>query len=123
MDESFHSIEEQSGVVPFQLGGDSFNKKTIPVDGIYQPYSRFFKAVNDPLNHEDKIFTRIQDSARKDIECIFGLLKGFWQITHNVICLQKLEDISKWVNSCLIIHDKLVSDHVMGDPRKLYDPV
>ncbi|KAL7458990.1 hypothetical protein ACHAXS_000440, partial [Conticribra weissflogii] len=38
VDGSFYSIEEQYGIIPFQLDGEGFNKMFILVDRIYPPY-------------------------------------------------------------------------------------
>ncbi len=101
----------------FQLGWESFHKVFILVDGIYPLYPRFVKAEKDPLNHEDKR----QEYARKDIECVFGLLQEVSQFTYNVIVGKKWK-----IYLYRLIHDlfiMLVSNHVKGNPRKRYDPV
>ncbi len=63
VDGSFYSIEEQYGIIPFQLDGEGFNKMFILVDRIYPPYFRFVKAVKDPLNHEDNFFTLVGNDS------------------------------------------------------------
>ncbi len=75
VDGNIHSIEEQSGVIPFQLGGEIFNEMFILVGRTYTLYSRFVNTVKDPLNQENKVFKRWEESARKDVEHAFQLLK------------------------------------------------
>ena len=68
IDGSFHSEEQKSGVVPYKIGGESFDEMFMLVDGIYPCYSRFVKGVSDPTTQKEKRHTAWQESARKDIE-------------------------------------------------------
>jgi hypothetical protein len=77
---------------------------------------------SEPILPEEKRYTQWQEAVRKDIERAFGVLKCTWQFMDRPIHLMKLEDIQAKVICCLILHNILVSDRVMGDPRIRYKP-
>ena len=122
VDGSFHHLEEEAGVVPFQISNDSFTKTWITVDGIYPKYSRFVKGIKEPVSQTERRFTQWQEAVRKDVERAFGVLKGTWQFLERPILLHNLTDISNRVTCCIILHNILVTDRVMGEVGLTYDP-
>ncbi len=72
---TFSQLEEEAKVVPFFiLDGQPFRRTYFLVNGIYPQYTRFVKAVREPITDQEKRFTGWQESARKDIERAFGML-------------------------------------------------
>ena len=69
-------IEKRSGVVPFKIGGQEFDKCFMLVDGIYPNYSRSVAGIKQPITETEAAYTAWQESVRKDIERAFGVLKG-----------------------------------------------
>ena len=47
----------------------------MPSDGIYPPWCIFAKPSNAPMTESESIYTRTQESVRKDIEGVFGDFK------------------------------------------------
>ena len=93
------------------------------VDGIYPRYSRFVKAIRQPILLHDRKFTSFQESARKDIERAFGVFQCKWQASCRPIYLMDPILISEMITCCLILHNMCVSDRVMeGDVNALYVP-
>ena len=43
------ALEKDSGTVPFEVGGELFDKLFLLVDGIYPDYTRFAKGIKDPI--------------------------------------------------------------------------
>lgn len=80
VDGSFTELEQSSGLVPFDVAGNEFNRLFALVDGIYPPYSRFVKGIQLPLREPEKRYTACQEAARKDIECPFGVLQSCFQV-------------------------------------------
>lgn len=113
IDGSYDSLERESGVVPFKIENEVFEKTFILVDGIYPQYSRFVKGIKEPITEEEKRYTSWQEGARKDIERAFGILKSCWQFMSRPIHLMNIEDLGRRVQSCLILHNILVSDRIM----------
>ena len=78
LDDSFEENELSSGVLPFSIAGEQFNKMIVLVDGIYMNFSRFVKGIKTPLTIYETRFTTWQEAAWKDIERTFGNLKIMW---------------------------------------------
>lgn len=116
----FHEIE--SLVVPYEIAGEEFQRMFLLVDGIYNQYARFVQGIKEPIYEDEKRFTRWQESARKDIERAFGILQSHWQILARPMQFWHLEDIACQVSACLILHNMLISDRVMEDVNRKYDP-
>jgi hypothetical protein len=74
---TFGQLEEEPEVVPFFIQGEMepFNRTFFLVYGIYPRYTKFVKAVREPITDQEKRFTGWQESARKDIERAFGVLE------------------------------------------------
>jgi hypothetical protein len=110
--------------VPYKIVGTEkpFQKSFILVDGIYPRYSRFVKGIKEPTSRAESKFTEWQESARKDIERAFGVLKLKLQFMDRPMHLYKLEDIQARVTTCIILHNVCVSDRVMGSVDLRYSP-
>jgi hypothetical protein len=119
---AFDKLEMKAGVVPYCVGDEMFDKLFILVDGIYPQYSRFVKGIKQPITTEETKYTAWQEGARKDIERAFGNLKSRWQFAANPILLHSVTEIAGRMTTCLILHNMLGSDRIMGDPTKMYDP-
>ena len=114
LDGSLDEVEKEAAVVPFKIGQhDAFNNVYILVDGIYPRYSRFVRAIKEPITAEERSFTKWQEAARKDIERAFGVMQNKFQWITRPIQLMKLPDISGRVTTCLILHNMSVADRVM----------
>ena len=122
LDGSFHQLEMEAGVIPFTISGEQFRETWITTDGIYPRYIRFVKGIKQPINPVEKKYTQWQEAVRKDVERAFGVLKGVFQFLERPILLMDLQQISNRVITCLILHNILVSDRVMGDCRVSYNP-
>ena len=114
---AFEAKEEKAGVVPYTIGEQDFNKLFILVDGIYPKYSRFVKGYSQPIFKTEKNYTKWQEGARKDIERAFGVLKQTWQFMDRPMRMLHLDSITNRVGTCIILHNMLVQDRVMGAPK------
>ncbi len=95
MNGNFEKREE--GAVPFQIGGEEFNKMFVLVDGNYPKYSRFVKAIAEPILHKEKCFTGWQEGARKDVE------RAFWNFTGEVPRPRKSHQIDVLDGFCALV--------------------
>ncbi|XP_023756109.2 uncharacterized protein LOC111904591 [Lactuca sativa] len=59
----------------FTVNGHAYKYGYYLGDGIYSDYSTLMKAYSVPRSEKAKLFTKKQESARKDIERAFGVLK------------------------------------------------
>jgi hypothetical protein len=117
-------VEAEAGVVPFFIDGEmeGFNKTYFLVDGIYPRYTRFVKGMRDPILEQDKRFTKWQESARKDIERAFGVLQCRFKAIAYPIHFINQDSIYHMAACCLILHNMLVQERVMGNCTDRYDP-
>lgn len=119
---SFTGVEKDARVVPFQIGGETFDRTYVLVDGIYPKYSRFVRGHPQPVTDEETRFTKWQESARKDIERAFGVLQCKWKVLSFPLHTKNMDFLSSLVECCLVLHNMAVSDRVMGDATARYCP-
>ena len=112
--------ELENSVVPFLVGGETFIRTFLLVDGIYPPWSRFVRGIKEPVYFGEKKFTKWQESARKDIERAFGNLQAKFQFLKRPVVMQKISSIRDRVGTCVILHNMCVSDRVMEDVNARY---
>ncbi|XP_076904015.1 uncharacterized protein LOC143559267 [Bidens hawaiensis] len=67
------------------------------IDGVEPPQAFFY-------------FTKRQESARKDIERAFGVLKKKWAILANPIKFWTREKMTEVVYTCVILHNMILED-------------
>ena len=125
LDGTFDRLEDEADdVVPYTIGGEEFNKAYFLTDGIYPRYSRFVKGMKVPITEEEKRFTGWQESARKDIERAFGVLKEKFQFVSRPIKLHSINEIAERIACCLILHNIAVMDRTTDQmPGGRYNPL
>ena len=120
LDGTFQELEKD--LVPFKIGDEEFKRLYMLVDGIYPKWTRFVKAILQPVGSDETKFTSWQESARKDIDRAFGVLQCKFQCVARPIYLMELVHIRNMVTASLILHNMCVSDRVMGDVYSRYNP-
>jgi hypothetical protein len=111
---TFAELKKKAEVVPYEIDGSPFEKLFVLTDGIYPYLSRFVKGKSQPIFDEEKTFSAWQESARKDIERGFGVLKGQFQVLARPMLGHSLKSLSSTMNCCLILHNMNVAERVMG---------
>jgi hypothetical protein len=119
VDGTFISKEKEAAFMPYQISSKEFNQLYILVDGIYPPFSRFVRGMQQPIYRSEKKFTKWQESTRKDIERAFGVLQGKFQYMARPVDDHDLEIIGKRVKTCLILHNMCVADRVLQSCRAI----
>ena len=92
----------------FEIGGETFQQLWIMVDGIYPELSRFVKTIRCPLTPSEHRYAKWQESARKDVERGFGVLKRKFAILTKLIELWSKIDITNVVFATIILHNMMV---------------
>nr|XP_043623538.1 uncharacterized protein LOC122595262 [Erigeron canadensis] len=78
--------------------------------GIYSEYSTFVKTFTDPIDEKRKYFKKKQESARKDIERAFGVLKKRWKVvsfSSRFWDKQRMHDV---IYACIALHNMILED-------------
>ncbi|CAM8978482.1 unnamed protein product [Rhodiola kirilowii] len=74
------NLEGISSQVTYKVNGSTYNNTYYLADGIYPRYSSFVKTIPNPQSDAEKLFTKKQESYRKDVERCFGILQSRWAI-------------------------------------------
>ena len=70
---------------------------------------RFFvKALSYHVGPKEIVFKKLQESARKDVERAFGVLKGRWGILGRPVRAMNKNTIHSIVYACIILHNMLI---------------
>ncbi|KAL7593270.1 uncharacterized protein LOC111882242 [Lactuca sativa] len=80
----------------FTVNGHAYKYGYYLGDGIYPDYSTLMKAYSVPRSEKAKFFTKKQESARKDIERAFGVLKQTWHVVNMLHDSGIKIELSEW---------------------------
>ncbi|XP_023764117.1 uncharacterized protein LOC111912603 [Lactuca sativa] len=104
----------------FTVNGHAYKYGYYLGDGIYPDYSTLMKGYSVPRSEKAKLFTKKQESTRKDIERAFGVLKQTWHVVKYATRLWDKEIIKRMVLACIIMHNMIIEDE--GRAIYTYDP-
>lgn len=62
--------------VNVEINDHHYNKGYYLVDGIYSQWTTLVKTIFNPIGEKKQRFSQAQESARKDLERAFGVLKS-----------------------------------------------
>ena len=77
-------------------------------DGIYPPWCIFAKPNSAPINETETVYTKSQESVKKDIERFFGVLQGRFRILRHGLHEWSDELIILISKVCVILHNMIV---------------
>nr|XP_043626069.1 uncharacterized protein LOC122597555 [Erigeron canadensis] len=76
-----------------------------------------------PTDPKEKKFKRLQESARKDVERAFGVLKQKWGILCRPFRQRSVKAIRNLVYTCVIMHNMIIQDDGRAiSPVHIEDP-
>ena len=96
--------------VPFQANGVAYKRGYYLTDGIYPPLSVFVKSFTCPNDPKRKKFKEAQESARKDVERAFGVLKRRWQVLTIGARSYEVKRLQHVMYACIILHNMILED-------------
>jgi hypothetical protein len=92
------------------------NGTTVSVTGVYVICDGGYMKDSfliDPYNFRSSrsiiYWSEWLESLRKDVECLFGILKSRWRILRNPVAFHSIEDIENIMYCCCILHNLLIS--------------
>ena len=98
-----YSIVNEDGVVRTEKG------LYLIVDGIYHKW----KCLQCPMKHtslpNDALWSKWVESVRKDVECVFGILKGRFRCLKLPIYYHDKATVDSMFFTCCILHNMLLS--------------
>ncbi|GJV12579.1 ALP1-like protein [Tanacetum coccineum] len=95
--------------IPFVANGVTYRSGYYLVDGIYPELAPLVKTIAEPADDDHKriLYKQKQESARKDVERAFGVLKKKWAILANPTRALKKERIINMMYTCIILHNMI----------------
>ena len=66
--------------VQYTVNGTQYDMGYYLADKIYPKWAVFVKTISAPQTDEDKLFALMQEGAKKDVECAFGVLQSRFYI-------------------------------------------
>lgn len=78
------------------------------VDGIYPKWLLFAEPIHQSATEGEKKYSAIQESVRKDIERMFGVLQSRLEIISQEFRQWYLEDILRISDTCSILHNMII---------------
>ena len=96
--------------IHFTVNGNEYDMGYYLSDGIYPEWAAFVKTFRLPQSDKHKLFAQKQESARKDIECAFGVLQSRFAILRNAARVWHTRTLGEIMYACIILHNMIVED-------------
>ncbi|CAM8972647.1 unnamed protein product [Rhodiola kirilowii] len=113
--------------VTYKVNGSTYDNSYYLADGIYPRYS-FVKTIPNPQNDAEKLFSKKQESYRKDVERYFGILQSRWAILRHASMAHRLSVLKKIMLACIIMHNMIIEEEfveeefIEHEEEDLYNP-
>ena len=91
--------------VKFKLASQEFTGAYFLVDGIYPDYPYLMKTIPELVNMKQKIFAKVQEGAKKDVERAFGRLHAKWHILEIAGGNHKSKYLKNIWLACIILYN------------------
>lgn len=114
-----HLLEILTGtedLVEFQVNGNSYTQAYYLADGIYPNWPVLIKTLRHATDPAGKLFSTLQEAARKDIERAFGVLQARWGMVSQPCRLWCLEEVAQMMICAIILHNMIVEERSEDDP-------
>ncbi|XP_042992278.1 uncharacterized protein LOC122318748 [Carya illinoinensis] len=79
-------------------------------DDMYSQWATFVKTILAPQGNKKKYFAAAQESARKGVEHVFGVLQARFAIIHGPAQFFHIETLNEIMMACIILHNMIIED-------------
>ena len=76
----------------------------------YPEWVTFIKTIPRPQGEKRKLFSKYQESQRKDVEWAFGVLQSRFAIVHGLARFWDKADLGRIMRACIMLHNMIVED-------------
>ncbi|MFS7946765.1 putative harbinger transposase-derived protein [Helianthus anomalus] len=80
------------------------------VDGIFPEWATFVKSLSCPDDEKILYLKKQQESARKDVERAFGVLKKRWFVIDQLSRILEKSKMRNIMYTCIIFHNMILED-------------
>jgi hypothetical protein len=98
--------------VQFTVNGSTYNRAYYLADGIYPPWAIFQQTIREPQGHKRRMYAKMQEGVRKDIERAFGVLQQRFRFLALPCKLWHADAMHQVVIACIILHNMIVEDEL-----------
>ncbi|KAE9032977.1 hypothetical protein PR003_g9059 [Phytophthora rubi] len=94
----------------YQINRHDYKMCYLLCDGIYPAWSVFVKTISSPTDAKQRLYAKMQEAARKDVERCFGVLQARFALLAQPARFWEqgtLEDV--WY-ACVVMHNMIVED-------------
>ncbi|CAM8991539.1 unnamed protein product [Rhodiola kirilowii] len=121
-------LQGRAPEVNYTINGNNYNMGYYLTDGIYPEWATFVKTIPRPQGENRKLFSKYQESQRKDVERAFGVLQSRFAIVRGPSRFWDKADLGRIMRACIIIHNMIVEDErdtyiTQFGPLPTYDDV
>ena len=113
--EESHAIEHV-----FSLDGEEFTGAYLLADGIYPPFPYLMKTISMPIDVKQRLFAKMQEGFRKDVERAFGRLHAKWHILKFPGMCNKVEHLNAIWLCCIILHNMTLRDQLTKEHERTH---
>ncbi|XP_050877006.1 uncharacterized protein LOC127080747 [Lathyrus oleraceus] len=109
-------LEGRAPNAQYTINGTPYNMGYYLADGIYPEWATFVKTISMPQGEKKKLFAQHQESARKDVERVFGVLQSRFAIIRGPARAWHMDTLKHTIYACIILHNMIVEDerHTYG---------
>ncbi|XP_021742721.1 uncharacterized protein LOC110708802 [Chenopodium quinoa] len=103
-------LNGRSPQISYVENGNTYTQGYYLTDGIYPKWAGVMDAITAPQKAKKKLFSKRQESVRKDVERAFGVLQARFAIIRNLALVWTPEILWKIMMVCIIMHNMIVED-------------
>ncbi|WVZ98671.1 hypothetical protein U9M48_044078, partial [Paspalum notatum var. saurae] len=107
---SYFLITRGRSTPVFEVNGNTYNMGYYLADGIYPEWPAFVKSIRHPMEAKTQHFAKRQESARKDIERAFGVLRARFAVVRGPAYGWHQRQLKDIMMCCIILHNMIVED-------------
>jgi hypothetical protein len=85
----------------FRVNGTKYDMCYYLADGIYPDWPTLVKTYSEPVSQKERIYAETQESARKDVERAFGVLRSKFRIIYSPARLWSQRDLNDIMRACV----------------------
>nr|KAJ0189338.1 hypothetical protein LSAT_V11C800410720 [Lactuca sativa] len=103
-------LQGKAPEMSYVVNGNEYKYGYYLGDGIYPEYATVVKSYTFSADDKRKMFKLAQESARKDVERAFGVLKQRWHIIKHPARTWDREKLRTVLTACVILHNMIIDE-------------
>ncbi len=106
----------------FVVNGNTYPKYYLCANGNYFQWSIFVQTIHEPQGKKRQHFSKMQEGAKKDMECCFWVLQTRFAIIQNLNKKWDMANIKSILIGCdVILHNLIIKDESNCNLEHLFD--